>query len=72
MRTYLWALDLAPLALPPDFPPVILMDLDGLVDVGDGFVVLVMEIGVDSRCVAGDVCGQEEKKVFANWEVRRL
>ena len=27
VKTYLCAVDLAPLALPPDLPPVILMDL---------------------------------------------
>lgn len=34
MKTYLCALDLAPLALPPDLPPVILMDLGGGVGLG--------------------------------------
>ena len=47
MKTYLCALVLAPLALPPDLPPVILMDL------GDGVrLVELMDLVevVDAEC----------------------
>lgn len=43
--TYLWALDLAPLALPPDLPPVILTAWGDWVGLG-GVVELVVNVRV--------------------------
>ena len=47
MKTYLCALVLAPLAFPPDLPPVILMVLDELVVMGE-----VMDLAgvMDAEC----------------------
>ena len=39
MKTYDWALDLLPLALPPDLPPVILIDYLGFERVDSKWVV---------------------------------
>lgn len=44
VKTYLCALDLAPLALPPDLPPVILMDLCGWGCWVDEVVLEVMDV----------------------------
>ena len=40
VKTYDCAVDLAPLALPPDLPPVILMDLDKCGGLGELFEVV--------------------------------
>jgi hypothetical protein len=52
--TYDWALDFEPLALPPDLPPVILVELvGGLVGVGEVVALerelVVRYVGVESR-----------------------
>jgi len=67
VKTYLCALDLAPLALPPDLPPVILMDLGGGIGLGE-LVVVVSELDAVDGCALMDGCWclEEEEKVLVD------
>lgn len=59
-RTHDCALDLVPEAFPPDLPPVILMDVVGVVVLG-GLVVLVEVMKAIDRCVVMDEREDGEK-----------
>lgn len=59
-RTHDCALDLVPEAFPPDLPPVILMDVVGVVVLGGEVVVLEVMKAID-RCVVMDEREDGEK-----------
>lgn len=69
VKTYDCAVDLAPLALPPDLPPVILIDLDGLGGLDELFEVVgwLWTLEVDGYWDGWREL--KESKVVGSWEI---